>query len=79
MRKKLAAVTVPDDQLALAIGRNGQNVRLASKLTGWEIDIVKTAKGRPRKSVSKDESSDDTNPETTADETVADPTTKTDS
>jgi len=34
-----AIVTVPEDQLALAIGRKGQNVRLACKLTGWEIDI----------------------------------------
>ncbi|CCQ75717.1 transcription termination factor NusA [Magnetospira sp. QH-2] len=33
-------VVVPDDQLSLAIGRRGQNVRLASKLTGWEIDIL---------------------------------------
>ena len=33
-------VVVPDDQLSLAIGRRGQNVRLASQLTGWEIDIM---------------------------------------
>ncbi len=33
-------VVVPDDQLSLAIGRRGQNVRLASNLTGWQIDIV---------------------------------------
>jgi N utilization substance protein A len=32
-------VIVPDDQLSLAIGRNGQNVRLAVKLTGWKIDV----------------------------------------
>ena len=32
-------VVVPDDQLSLAIGREGQNVRLAHKLTGWKIDI----------------------------------------
>jgi len=32
-------VVVPDDQLSLAIGKKGQNVRLASKLTGWKIDI----------------------------------------
>jgi len=31
---------VPDDQLSLAIGRRGQNVRLASQLTGWDIDIL---------------------------------------
>ena len=36
---KEAFVIVPDDQLSLAIGRDGQNVRLAHKLTGWKIDI----------------------------------------
>ena len=36
---KEAFVVVPDDQLSLAIGRDGQNVRLAHKLTGWKIDI----------------------------------------
>jgi N utilization substance protein A len=34
-----ARVTVPEDQLSIAIGKNGQNVRLASKLTGFELDI----------------------------------------
>ena len=34
-----ALVVVPDDQLSLAIGREGQNVRLAHKLTNWKIDI----------------------------------------
>ncbi|MBM3248147.1 MAG: transcription termination/antitermination protein NusA [Candidatus Omnitrophica bacterium] len=34
-----AQVIVPEDQLSLAIGKHGQNVRLASKLTGWELDI----------------------------------------
>ncbi len=34
-----ATIIVPDDQLSLAIGREGQNARLASKLTGWRIDI----------------------------------------
>ncbi len=32
-------IIVPDDQLSLAIGKKGQNVRLAAKLTGWKIDI----------------------------------------
>ena len=32
-------IVVPDDQLSLAIGRQGQNVRLASKLTGWKLDV----------------------------------------
>jgi N utilization substance protein A len=35
-----AIVRVPEDQLSLAIGKQGQNVRLAAKLTGWNIDIV---------------------------------------
>ena len=34
-----ALVVVPDDQLSLAIGLGGQNVRLAHRLTGWKIDI----------------------------------------
>lgn len=38
-KKKEASVIVPDEQLSLAIGRDGQNVRLAAKLTGWNIDI----------------------------------------
>lgn len=37
--KKKAVVTVPEDQLSIAIGKSGQNVRLASKLTGYELDI----------------------------------------
>jgi N utilization substance protein A len=36
---KQATVVVPDDQLSLAIGREGQNARLAARLTGWRIDI----------------------------------------
>jgi N utilization substance protein A len=39
---KNALVVVPDDQLSLAIGREGQNARLAAKLTGWRIDIKST-------------------------------------
>ncbi len=38
--KKSALVVVADSQLSLAIGKNGQNVRLAAKLTGWKIDII---------------------------------------
>ncbi len=37
--RKVVRVVVPDDQLALAIGRKGQNVRLATRLTGWDIKI----------------------------------------
>ncbi len=36
---KTALVIVPDNQLSLAIGKEGQNARLAAKLTGWRIDI----------------------------------------
>ena len=36
---KAARVVVPDYQLSLAIGREGQNARLAARLTGWRIDI----------------------------------------
>ncbi|HBD02103.1 TPA: hypothetical protein DCZ17_01155, partial [Candidatus Collierbacteria bacterium] len=38
-KKRKVTVTVPDDQLSLAIGRGGQNARLAAKLTGYKIDI----------------------------------------
>jgi len=50
-KKNQAEVTVPEDQLSLAIGIRGQNVRLAAKLTGWKIDIVpqKTVKEEPAK------------------------------
>lgn len=41
-KEKRATVTVTEDQQSLAIGRGGQNVRLAAKLTGWSIDIVST-------------------------------------
>ena len=39
--EKSAVVTVPENQQSLAIGSKGQNVRLAAKLTGWKIDIIK--------------------------------------
>ncbi|MEG6568272.1 transcription termination factor NusA [Thermoanaerobacterium thermosaccharolyticum] len=39
-KEKIARVVVPDYQLSLAIGKEGQNVRLAAKLTGWKIDIT---------------------------------------
>lgn len=54
-----ADVEVPEDQLSVAIGKNGQNVRLASKLTGWQIDIVgagnqpEAAESKPKKPASK--------------------------
>jgi N utilization substance protein A len=39
-------VRVPEDQLSLAIGKQGQNVRLAAKLTGWNIDIISADESR---------------------------------
>jgi N utilization substance protein A len=44
--KSQVVVIVKDDQLSLAIGKNGQNVRLASKLTGWKIDIVSSSQNQ---------------------------------
>jgi len=38
-KEKICRVVVPDNQLSLAIGKEGQNARLAAKLTGWKIDI----------------------------------------
>jgi len=39
--EKMAVVVLPDDQIAIAIGRNGQNLRLASRLTGYQIEPIK--------------------------------------
>ena len=44
---RVATVTIPQSQLSLAIGKGGQNVRLAAKLTGWKIDIVGSAEDEP--------------------------------
>jgi len=50
--KKSAKVLVEDDQLSLAIGKRGQNVRLACKLTGWNIDIRSAKEKEEKKKVS---------------------------
>ncbi len=47
--KKRMEVVVPEEQLSLAIGRRGQNVRLASMLTGWDIDILTEAEESSRR------------------------------
>ena len=52
--KKLVTVTAPDDQLSLAIGRGGQNVRLAAKLTGYKITI-QSAEGKVETKVTGEE------------------------
>ena len=41
---RFTSEVVSDDQLSLAIGKNGQNVRLASQLTGWKVDIISKSK-----------------------------------
>ena len=46
-RAKTARVVVPDYQLSLAIGKEGQNARLAARLTGWRIDIRSDAAPEP--------------------------------
>lgn len=55
-KNKTAKVTAADDQLSLAIGKGGQNVRLASKLTGWNLDIEKKS-GTEDKEVKEDKDS----------------------
>lgn len=53
-RKKEAKIYVTPDQLSLAIGKNGQNVRLASKLTGWTLDVVKKEEKEEKSEEKKD-------------------------
>jgi len=50
-----AVVLVPEDQLSLAIGKKGQNVRLAAKLTGWDLDIMTENELRERRAAAKEE------------------------
>lgn len=57
--EKRASVNVPADQVSLAIGRDGQNVRLASKLTGWEIDIIKDQEAPAKSEEEKEEPKED--------------------
>lgn len=54
-KEKQAKIYVPEDQLSLAIGKNGQNVRLAVKLTGWDIDVVSDEEGKKPKKETKEE------------------------
>lgn len=50
-----ALVVVPDDQLSLAIGREGQNVRLAHKLTGWKIDIKSVSQMEAQEAIDREQ------------------------
>ena len=56
--KKTAEVTAPDDQLSLAIGREGQNVRLAAKLTGYKI-VIRGKSGTPKEVKAKEKAAQD--------------------
>ena len=53
--KNKAVAIVPEDQLSLAIGKDGQNVRLAAKLTGWKIDIISEEKAKEQEAEEKKE------------------------
>ncbi len=64
-------VVVPDDQLSLAIGRRGQNVRLASQLTGWHIDIITESTDSERRQKDFQERSELFMKELDVDETLA--------
>jgi transcription termination/antitermination protein NusA len=56
-------IIVPDDQLSLAIGKKGQNVRLAAKLTGWKIDIKSESRAAEQEQEQEQESTEEQEPE----------------
>ncbi|NLC31023.1 MAG: transcription termination/antitermination protein NusA, partial [Candidatus Moranbacteria bacterium] len=62
--EKEAVVIVPEDQLSLAIGQRGQNVRLAAKLTNWKIDVTGD-KAEKKETVEKTEESSSNESEST--------------
>lgn len=66
---KTARIHVPEDQVSLAIGRSGQNVRLASKLTGWTLDIAKDAQPAQDSQESEDKAQAEDAVEDTSDAT----------
>jgi N utilization substance protein A len=68
-----ALVVVPDDQLSLAIGREGQNVRLAHKLTNWKIDIKSVSQMEQAENSDVQNYEYEETPEETAVEDVVDP------
>lgn len=77
--KSRATVIVPDDQLSLAIGKRGQNVRLAVKLTGWDLDVISSEESRVAgmgdavvTDDQKEESESDTSEDVATEEVVAD-------
>ncbi|HHU29524.1 MAG TPA: transcription termination/antitermination protein NusA [Firmicutes bacterium] len=68
--QKIASVVVPDYQLSLAIGKEGQNVRLAAKLTGWKIDITSESQS-PEAKMPKENPLPDDSSETVEDSEAA--------
>ena len=62
--EKFAQVIVPDDQLSLAIGKSGQNVRLAAKLTNWKIDIKSETQFREMLAKAQEENNEELTEET---------------
>jgi len=80
-KNKSAKIWVPDDQLSLAIGKGGQNVRLASKLAGWDLDIVKDEiKNKPetRNQKPEDKTEEEKEQKTTDDKSESQEVTDTD-
>jgi len=69
-----AKIVVPDHQLSLAIGKEGQNARLSAKLTGWRIDIKSETQARETNFLAEDpvteEAAEETTAEAAADEAV---------
>jgi N utilization substance protein A len=66
--EKIAEVSVVPDQFSLAIGRNGQNVRLAADLSGWRIDVVEEG---GKQEISSEETTEEVVEDKTAEETEA--------
>ena len=66
-----AKIVVPDHQLSLAIGKEGQNARLSAKLTGWRIDIKSETQARETNFLAEDPVTEEAAEETTAEETAA--------
>lgn len=75
-KEKSARIWVGEDQLSLAIGRNGQNVRLASKLSGWILDIVKDTKPEKAEELKTQTSSGEEQADTAKGKTEEKPTEK---
>ena len=68
--EKIATVVVPDKQLSLAIGKEGQNARLAAKLTGWRIDIKSVSAIELERAVPQEAEAETISPEVVEEEPV---------